>query len=65
MHIEGMSCGHCKAAVEKALQAVSGVVEAEVNLAQKTAEVTAEPAVTAAMLTQAMEDAGYAVKSVS
>ena len=65
MQIEGMSCGHCKAAVEKALQAVNGVVEAEVNLTQKTAEVTAEPAVTAAMLTQAVEDAGYSVKAVS
>ncbi|MHC1715511.1 MAG: cation transporter, partial [Acidaminococcaceae bacterium] len=28
--IEGMSCGHCKAAVEKALKAVAGVETAVV-----------------------------------
>ncbi len=30
--IEGMSCGHCKAAVEKALEEVAGVTSAVVNL---------------------------------
>ena len=30
--IEGMSCGHCKAAVEKALKAVPGIETAVVNL---------------------------------
>ena len=32
LRVEGMSCGHCKAAVEKAAQAVEGVLRAEVEL---------------------------------
>ncbi len=65
MHIEGMSCSHCKMAVEKALQAVGGVSQAVVSLEKKTAEVTANGTVTNEALTQAVEDAGYTVKSVS
>jgi len=34
--VEGMSCGHCKNAVEKAVSALPGVVSAEVDLAAKT-----------------------------
>lgn len=36
LRIEGMSCGHCKAAVEKAVQGLSGVKEAEADLNQKS-----------------------------
>ncbi len=36
--IEGMSCGHCSARVEKALNRLPGV-RASVNLADKTATV--------------------------
>ena len=32
INITGMSCNHCKMAVEKALKAVPGVKEVEVNL---------------------------------
>lgn len=38
LHIEGMSCGHCSARVEKALNALPGV-KAKVDLASKTATV--------------------------
>ena len=65
MHIEGMSCNHCKMTVEKALQAVQGVSQAQVDLQKKTAEVTADGAVTNEALTQAVEDAGYSVTSIS
>lgn len=34
--VEGMSCGHCKVAVEKAVSALPGVKFADVNLAAKT-----------------------------
>ena len=37
LKVEGMMCNHCKAAVEKALNAVEGVSAAEVNLEEKTA----------------------------
>ncbi len=65
MHIEGMSCSHCKTAVEKALQAVFGVSKADVNLQKRTAEVTALATVTNDELTKAVEEAGYTVKSIS
>ena len=65
MHIEGMSCSHCKAAVERALQGVFGVSKAEVDLAKGTAAVAAQESVANDALIQAVEDAGYTVKSVS
>ena len=34
--VEGMSCGHCKNAVEKAVGALAGVLSAEVDLAANT-----------------------------
>lgn len=39
LKIEGMTCNHCKMAVEKALKGVSGVTGAEVDLAKKEAVV--------------------------
>ena len=57
--IEGMSCGHCKAAVEKALKAVPGVETAVVDLANKEAVVTGNAPMEA--MREAIEDAGYEV----
>ena len=34
--VEGMSCGHCKSAVEKAVRVLSGIARAEVNLPTNT-----------------------------
>jgi copper chaperone CopZ len=65
MHIEGMSCNHCKMAVEKALQGVTGVSKAEVDLQKKTAAITVQGTVANDSLIRAVEDAGYIVKSVS
>ena len=31
MKIEGMMCGHCEAAVKKALEAIEGVASADVS----------------------------------
>ena len=39
MRVNGMTCGSCSAAVEKALQAHTGVMSASVNLLAGTAEV--------------------------
>lgn len=64
LKIEGMSCGHCTAAVEKALRAVSGVTDVSVDLASKTAKVTASGAPSDAALTAAVEDAGYDVVGI-
>ena len=61
LKVEGMTCGHCKAAVEKALKALDGVEDAVVNLDEKTAEVTLNKEVADDLLAKAVTDAGYEV----
>lgn len=60
LKIEGMSCGHCSARVEKALNAIEGV-EAKVDLAAKTAQVNLTEEVSDETLKKAVTDAGYEV----
>jgi len=55
--VTGMTCGHCVAAVTKALQNVPGVEQAEVSLEQKQARVTGH-ADTQALLA-AVKEEGY------
>ncbi len=64
MTIEGMACGHCKARVESALNALDGV-SASVDLDKKTAEVQISGEVSDEELKKAVVDAGYTVVSVS
>lgn len=59
LRIEGMSCNHCKMAVEKALKGVAGVTDATVDLAKKEA-VVAGSAQRDAMV-KAVDEAGYKV----
>ncbi|SDF05301.1 CopZ family metallochaperone [Sporomusa acidovorans] len=59
LKIEGMSCGHCKMSVEKALQAVAGVVSASVDLDKKQAVVVGNAKREA--LAKAVEDVGFDV----
>lgn len=61
MLIEGMMCGHCKAHVEKALNAIDGV-KATVELENNLARIELSKDVDDAVLTKAVEDAGYTVK---
>lgn len=63
MLIEGMSCGHCSARVEKALNELDGV-NATVNLDKKTAFIKLSKDVADEILTKAVTDAGYEVVSV-
>ena len=55
--IPDMSCGHCKTAVTTALTSVPGVVNVDVDLAGRTAQVEGN-APLAALLT-ALDLAGY------
>ena len=63
MNIEGMMCMHCKAHVEKALQAIPGVT-VQVDLEAGQAAVTCPDTVTVEDLTKAVTEAGYTVKGV-
>ena len=63
LDIEGMTCASCVAHVEKALNKVTGVVEANVNLATEKASVTYVRGVASmADFKTAVSDAGYAIK---
>lgn len=62
LKVEGMTCGHCKMAVEKALKSLSGVSQAEVNLAAKEVVVSYDAGqVELSAIKAAIEDAGYDV----
>ena len=63
--IEGMSCSHCTAAVEKALSCIPGVRSVKVDLDRKSAVVEAVEGVTLIELEKAVTDAGYEVKNIS
>ena len=65
MKIEGMMCGHCEAAVKKALEAVDGVTSAQVSHESGTAVVTLSKAVDDAALRAAVEAKDYRVTSIS
>jgi heavy metal translocating P-type ATPase len=58
--VEGMTCASCVGRVERALQAVSGVKTAAVNLATERAEIIG-PDLDRSALVKAIEDAGYDV----
>lgn len=63
LSIEGMSCGHCIAAVERALLAVKGVTKAKATLNPGQAVVVYDSTATDRVaLVRAVEDAGYTVK---
>lgn len=64
IRIEGMSCNHCKAAVEKALDALTGVSGAKVDLAAKTAVIDVDESIADAELTSAVTEAGYEVVGI-
>ena len=63
MVIEGMMCNHCKAHVEKALNALEGV-SAAVDLQAKTAQLTLSAPVSDETLKNAVTEAGYEVVSI-
>ena len=64
MHIEGMMCGHCEAAVKKALEALPQVDEAVVSHESGTAELTLNAEIADAVLKKTVEDKDYTVTSV-
>ena len=61
MKIEGMMCGHCEAAVKKALEALDGVEAAEVSHEKGTAVVTLAKEVEDEVLKKTVEEKEYQV----
>ena len=64
MHIEGKMCGHCEAAVKKALEALPQVDEAVVSHETGTAELTLNAEIADDVLKKTVEDKDYTVTSV-
>ena len=62
--IEGMMCGHCEASVKKALEALDGVISADVSHDKGTAVVTLEKDVADDVLTKAVEDKDFKVLGI-
>ncbi|HHY41889.1 MAG TPA: copper chaperone CopZ [Thermoanaerobacterales bacterium] len=63
LKVSGMSCGHCKGAVEKAVGALPGVSKVEADVENGKVEVSYNPSkVKLNDIKQAIEDAGYDVQ---
>jgi copper chaperone CopZ len=63
IEINGMTCEHCQARVEKALNTISGV-EAKVELKKKRAVVNLTKDIDDQLLADTVTEAGYEVVSV-
>jgi copper chaperone len=61
--VPGISCGHCKAAIEGELDGVAGIESVVVDIDAKTVAVTGEVGEDA--VRAAVDEAGYEVASVS
>ena len=57
--VSDMTCGHCKAGVEKAVGQVSGVSGCTVDLETKHVSVATDGSVTPDALIAAIDDAGF------
>lgn len=64
VNVEGMSCEHCKANVEKTLNFLDFVEKAEVDLKNKVAEVTYSDLANEEAIENAIKDAGYEFKGI-
>ena len=63
LKIKGMSCGHCSARVEKALNALDGV-DAKVDLDSNSAKIILSHVVSDEVIMKAVDDIGYEVVSI-
>ncbi|WP_026569405.1 copper chaperone CopZ [Sediminibacillus sp. JSM 1682029] len=64
LNVQGMSCGHCKMAVEGALKNLDGVSAAEVDLEAGKVDVTYDDAkVSYEAMKEAVEEQGYDVEA--
>ena len=64
MKIEGMMCGHCEAAVKKALETLEQVDTAEVSHEAGTAVVTLNSEISNEVLKKTVEDKDYTVTAI-
>lgn len=58
--VEGMTCGHCQAAVERSISGIPGVEDVQVDLTSGAALATVGANVSPESLVAAVQTAGYA-----
>lgn len=59
LDVEGMTCGHCQAAVTSSLEALDGVSKVRVNLDRGSAQLFVADDVQIDTLVNAVSEAGY------
>jgi|TARA_B110000438_G_scaffold299436_1_gene349584 Cu+-exporting ATPase len=59
LKVTGMSCGHCTAQVQTALESLEDVLEADVSLQEETATIRMAKDIPNDVLTRAITAAGY------
>ena len=63
LKVDGMTCGHCVARVQKALDAAPGVDAAKIDLESGTAEIRFGTQTDTATLIGVVEAAGYSAQA--
>lgn len=63
--VEGMSCSHCKAAVESTLSDLPNVQRADADFTTGQVVIQATGALSQAMLQEAVEEAGYSLMTAT
>lgn len=61
LKVEGMTCGHCKSAVEGALKEVDGVDDVKVDLETGNVKVSHADTANKVEMKEAVEEQGYDV----
>ncbi len=61
--VDGMTCGHCVNAVQTEVGKLDGVTGVAVDLASGEVTITADPTPSADSLREAVEEAGYEIRS--
>ncbi|WP_330848308.1 heavy metal translocating P-type ATPase [Aliarcobacter butzleri] len=61
LKVDGMTCGHCKARVEKVVSAIDGVDSVKVDLASKNVTVKMSKDISEQTLSDVIVDAGYEI----
>ncbi|MFI0369413.1 heavy-metal-associated domain-containing protein [Actinomadura sp. 1N219] len=60
--VTGMTCGHCVSSVTEEVEQITGVTGVEVDLPTGRVTVTSDAPIDDALVKDAVEEAGYALK---
>lgn len=61
--VPGISCGHCKATIERELKELPGVRQVEADVASKRVTVSYEPPASEEAIFSLMDEIGYPIRA--